>query len=194
VNDKTVDEVADLIEDCWRKSGAGADIMPSGAHDMNLCVVCGSVEAKGEIENFREKVLKELNKSEFVFDSDTQTTNLNEALFKSNYLPDTLEKGDKMSVFYYIEKPYISPDDIDAGVYVRDVLGRNIRNIVGGSSTGAILNSLFLNDVLVGKFVDTYSGVLITKRDDLEKEDFDNVKHRVSYYGCYLIVPYDNYD
>ncbi|MFW6285788.1 MAG: hypothetical protein ACOC16_01295 [Nanoarchaeota archaeon] len=194
IDDENIKLAVDLVEDCWRKSGPGKDILPQGAHEMNLCILCGEIEAMEDVNDFDERLNRELDKNDYIFSNDIESINLNKPLFKSNYLPSKLEKNQKISVFYYIEKPYIKPENINFKTYFDDTLGRTLRDFIGSSQRGKILNNILLNDVLVGEFVSTYAGVVLTSNKEYDLSDFDNIQHNIDYRDCFVIIPNEKYN
>ena len=78
-DEKTIDNAAELIQDCWQKTASGKDIFGANVKNQKICLYCGKITAKGDIQNFRGKLNTELQKTKYskLFSSETEIKNFN---------------------------------------------------------------------------------------------------------------------
>lgn len=107
VTSKDVTPAADLISDCWKKTGEGIDIMGVNSQDKNVCVFCGFVKSNGEVTNFNENLISELQKEKYDFlKVQSETTNSNpDFLYNKDLIPQTITKEKPLAVIYFTYKP-----------------------------------------------------------------------------------------
>ncbi len=159
VSEKSVEDAAKLIEECWFKTGAGRDFLGKNAEGtgLSMCVYCGTIKPMknaDDIQNFNELLLEELEDERYkpLFSNDTQIENTNSFTLKnSDMLPDRINSNTPAAVVYYIHKPQVRCEYegtfSECGKYIRTSIStffagfdrlRGVTNLVSQSSVRAV--------------------------------------------------------
>lgn len=196
ISSKNIDPALTLIKDCYAKTAKGYDFLPNSATNMSLCIYCGRIQIKDDIDNLKEQFDHKLQEDKYkdLLNSDSQAINLNPVLFDS--IPQNIDSSEDITLFYYITNPPLRDENTDTTTWLANNIGRPLSNIIGSTSNiGSKINYYYLNNKFVGKIVETYSGIIITtqiKYDDTNEKEFENIQNQISKKDCFVIIP-DNY-
>ncbi|MDA3855206.1 MAG: hypothetical protein PF569_03020 [Candidatus Woesearchaeota archaeon] len=188
-----ISPAANLISDCWDKTGAGEDIFGAEVRDKGICLYCGKITAKDEIPNFKDQILKEFEKEEYsnLYSEQTGANNVNKLYFEK--IPNSLDEDKSAAVFYYAYKPpYPAPDkngEINFATFFDDVVLGKLSQVVG--NLGAIGN--YINYFTTTSSIDTYTGIIVTSQIEYdESKSIDDINNQIELYGCDVIIPEKN--
>lgn len=190
INDKSIDNAAELISDCWKKTGSGEDMFGAQVKNQKICVYCGKIIAETEIKDFRTKLNKELQKTKYasLYSKDAQIENFNE--FNLQLIPNTLQSGKSTTVFYYVYRTDI-PKKIDVSTWIRDDYLSTVSKFTG--ETGSIFT--IANFAISNNVLKTYGGVILTKEiENKNKEDFKQFSNTISSEDCTVIIPLKEFE
>lgn len=196
----------DLVEDCWTKTGKSIDILPSLILDEGVCVYCGSIYSKKEINSFDKLFIKEFQKNKELLSkitsNKTETLNMNKlGLLDSENLPKTLNEDTTIDVIYYIYNPGIVSAEknniftsIDEGI---DMTETKLLQFFGNTNKYTTLTTYYLSK----KSTNSFSGINLIQRDlssDLTNinndDNNENLKNILTPLNCKLIIPKTHYE
>lgn len=190
IESKSINKAAQLIQDCYTKTGTGEDLFGAHVKDQKICLYCGEIKATEDITDFRSKLNSELKKPKYVtfFSKESEIENFNE--FNMQIIPQNIKMGESTSVFYYLYRTDI-PKNADFKTFIKDSYLTSISKFV--SETGQI--STTLNFYASSNVLKTYGGVILTKTTENKNEtDFKQFTNTISKEDCTLIIPITNYN
>lgn len=131
VSKNIIEPAAELIEDCFKKTGTGVDIMGANSQNKNVCLFCGFIKSQSELNNFDEKLIIELEKEKYnILKEETQTTNTNQYfLYNKEFIPKSITKDKPLAVIYFSYKPDYKNDKIITGKEFSDL--EKLRDDIG---------------------------------------------------------------
>lgn len=207
VSDNYVKPAAELVSDCFVKAGLGEDFYSSTTTEYSLCLYCGKI--KGDyVEEFDEKFVNEISKDnyDFLFEDSYDIQNKNEKFLKTKeFMPDNLESGESIGVFYLIAKPSVISDEcfdsfsdhIDCSI---DVYSRAFSYLFYSFELTSGVNYI-LSDTHADSIGAVFFGVV----DDFETDgdldrDFGDGRITMGYdasgneLNCVMVIPDKNFD
>lgn len=189
INDKQISKAAELIQDCWKKAASGKDIFGSNVKNQKICLYCGKITAKSDINDFRGKLNKELQKSKYssLYSTETEIQNFNNNTLQ--LVPQNIEEGKSTILFYYMYRTDI-PKNLDFSNFVRDEYISPISKMTGNvGSAFTIGNFMMSNNVLK-----TYGNVILSKQiENKNQDDFKKFTNTIDT-DCTIIVPEKNFN
>ncbi len=173
ISKNSLDSASELVQNCYREGGSGVDIMGANSNGNNICIFCGFLESKEEIENVNEKLVEEFKdeKNKKLFE-DKETSNLNKYfLNEEQNIPNSISQNNPIAVIYISHKIEEYKSDAKDN-FLFDDLNRDADEIY--ESTKTEVSKLFgemsptLNQFLSSANTQTLTGVY------LQSWDYDN--------------------
>jgi len=194
--DSNMNQINNLVEDCWYKTGELSDIFAAHSNGYNICLLCGQIKPTKNI-NFKEYFLDKsngINSKEYkkIFNS-AESLNLNQVFLESTS-PKILEEDETYYLIYYTESPQLeNQDQIDSSV-----ISQSITSIINDVDISflSLADSLISSNQLKSKSgiffqKETLSEKIIFK--DEEKQSLSNRDLKFKYCDI-LIVPEEDFD
>lgn len=194
--DYNINQVNKLVKDCWYKTGEMADIFAAYSNGYNICLLCGQIKTKNNI-NFKDNFLDKKNginseNYESIFNQG-DSLNLNQ-IFLNSTAPQTLKEDETYYLIYYTESPQLeNQDQIDSSV-----LSQSITSIINDVDISflSLADSLISSNQLKSKSgiffqKETISEKIIFK--DKEKQSLSNRNLKFKYCDI-LIVPEEDFN
>jgi hypothetical protein len=202
ITENSAKNSAELVQDCWAKTGKGVDFFGANTNDLSICVYCGRIQSKDNIEDFNSKfneiIIDEKYQSLF---EETEIINSNENFIKNpSNIPSKVNQDTSIGVFYFAYKPKIEclSDEGFSFTGCKEKLqisfSKFVGNFGGWFTTGAYLTS---------SGEESYrptTGILLGSIDENKENKFVENSVPIGDKGdkqleCdLLIVPNDNYE
>lgn len=188
INKKNIKPATELIKKCWYESGGGVDFLPANFQNEGICIYCGSIYAKDEINNFNDLLQEEIKKEEYeyLFKDNYEIRNLNKEFLKERKLNEQINSKDKsISVFYYIYKPQI-PEDADTLTHLRDNVGTKLSETFGDFGGGFSLANYYISS----SPTDSFGGVILSSniKVDFKNDNYNDTINALTD-TCKFIIP-----
>lgn len=187
IDEKSISDAAQIVKDCWFKTAEGVDIFGNNVRGQGICVYCGRIIVGEDIENFNELFENELKKERYknLFSRNTDAINMNARFMK--LVPEMLEKGDNLDVFYYTYQPEYADDPGVWTFFQDDFLKDQIKYLNSNSDLAS-----FVSQYITPDLVTPFSSVVLTSSINSDMEELDEFE--VSPETCKFIIPLEHYD
>lgn len=169
---------ANLIKNCWKKTGSGENFLANKIRGNGICLYCGSIKVDEDFEDFDTNLENTLKKEnyEVLFDDLTEVKNMNKATLGAESLPKTIFEDETVSVFYFIYA--------DSNQGITDWLSTSV------GSGFASINRIFSYAASHGDNPNTVGGIILSKNTLNEKEGYsDNIANSDQFGACEFIIP-----
>lgn len=189
ITSKSINSAAELISNCYAKTGSGEDIFGANVKNQKVCLYCGEIKAKEDIINFRTKLNTELKKPKYssIYSKESEIENYNE--FNMQLVPKDLKTGESTTVFYYVYRTDIAKN-ADFKTFAKDMYLSSLSKLVG--DIGPI--STTLNFYASENVLKTYGGIILTKTiENKDETDLKQFTNSISKEDCTVIIPIKNY-
>ena len=196
ISKNNIDDAADLVYDCWQKTGKGVEILNSNSYGESICLFCGYIKSDDTISNFDEKFKEEIKNKKYqdLFQSSSQILSLNNDTLL-DLLPKNLDSENPILIMYFIYKPeYEGSSFADTTFHLAKDKVLNFITSFGGS-VAAVTKMIDSNDVqsLGGIYLQSWSNADTSK--DFSKANQLTVAQKNSKIPCKtFIIPNDNFN
>lgn len=171
VNSRSISRASNLINDCHVKFGSGTDFLGNGVRGESVCIYCGRIKVREDIDDFSTKLIENLNKSHPKLNSkETQIINLNDAFLfnQTSYLNiflRSVSKNDELAVFYTISRPDVSSTATSWGGATQEVVAEYTNILLRwGANQVSIVGNVY--NKFTGSRIPSMGGVVLTKMPD----------------------------
>jgi len=198
ISENNLDPAIQLINDCWRKTNNGKNILPANMMDEGVCLYCGSLTTDDKIENLNVKLFAALNKNKKIklnlLKNISTSVNLNKFELDKTNLINTLNPDETIDIIYYTYaigySQKTSGSFTSSTISTSSIINNHLSTFFGNS------NKYFsiINYLLSSNNKKPLVGISLTKRKilsgDKNLNDGDkNLNKVTTKFNCKLIIP-----
>lgn len=175
-NKNNLKNIQNVITNCYEKTNFGSDILNSQSYGTSICLFCGRILIENQINNFDEKLSKQIKQNKKLFKNSTQIINLNSKYLDSKILKKNIEKNSYISVFYHIEK-----EELNSSIFLKTK--SKLINYFSKKSQTFQLGNYYLNRIT--KKLESFGGIFLVydinynnqKKINIEKQNNQILKN-----------------